>query len=148
MAQWWDGWQMLLAEHEHRHTYRDAERIAQWWDEWQMRILVLASLGAQYLLVYFAVVRRFHIPPWVKVLFRLAHIGSDTLALFAIATLFNRQKAGPCCSYARGSRDLELLWAPILVMHLGGQVVITSYNIEDNEQWSRHILTSLSKVSS
>uniref|UniRef100_A0A453DDX2 DUF4220 domain-containing protein n=3 Tax=Aegilops tauschii subsp. strangulata TaxID=200361 RepID=A0A453DDX2_AEGTS len=121
-------------------------RMAQWWDEWLLRILVLASLGAQYFLVLSARVRKYHIPPWLKLLLRLAHIGSDALALFAIATLFNRQKAGPCCSYARGSRDLELLWAPILVLHLGGQVVITSYKIEDNEQWSRHILTSLSKV--
>ncbi|XP_073363615.1 uncharacterized protein [Aegilops tauschii subsp. strangulata] len=117
-----------------------------WWNEWQLRILVLASLSAQYFLVLSARARKFHIPPWLKVSLRLAHLGRDALAIFALATLFNRQKGGPRCSYARGTRDLELLWAPVLVMHLGGQVVITSYKIEDNEQWSRHILTSLSKV--
>lgn len=120
--------------------------MAQWWEERELRILVLASLSAQYLLVLLAGVRKFHIPPWLRVSFRLAHIGSDALAIFGLATLFNRQKKGPGCHYARGSNNLELLWAPILVMHLGGQVVITSYKIEDNEQWSRHILTSLSKV--
>ena len=109
-------------------AHTQTERMAQWWDEWLLRILVLASLSAQYFLVLSALVRKYHIPPWLKLLLRLAHIGSDALALFAIATLFNHQKAGPCCSYARGSRDLELLWAPILVLHLGGQVVITIYS--------------------
>ncbi|KAF7012177.1 hypothetical protein CFC21_026396 [Triticum aestivum] len=121
--------------------------MAQWWWEGrELRILVLASLSAQYFLVLFAGVRKFHIPPWLRVSFRLAHIGSDALAIFTLATLFSRQKNGPSCSYARGSHSLELLWAPIVLMHLGGQVVITTYKIEDNEQWSRHILTSLSKV--
>ncbi|EMS62720.1 hypothetical protein TRIUR3_16188 [Triticum urartu] len=120
--------------------------MAQWWEEWELRTLVLASLTAQYLLVSIAVVRKSNLKPRVFIiLFRLAHIGSDALAIFALATLFNRQKNGPGCHYARGSRDLELLWAPILVMHLGGQVAITTYRIEDNEQWGRHMLTSLSK---
>jgi hypothetical protein len=121
--------------------------MAQWWDDWELRILVLASLIAQYFLALFAGVRKFYIPPWLRFSFRMAHIGSDALAIFALATLFNRHKSGPRCSYVRGSRDLELLWAPILLMHLGGQVVITTYKIEDNEQWRRYLLTSLSKVS-
>ncbi|KAM3298750.1 hypothetical protein ACQJBY_040298 [Aegilops geniculata] len=120
--------------------------MAQWWEEWELRTLVLASLTAQYLLVLLAAVRKFRIPTWLGLWFRLLHIGSDALAILALATLFNRQKNGPGCHYARGSRNLELLWAPILVMHLGGQVTITTYKIEDNEQWGRHILTSLSKV--
>jgi hypothetical protein len=32
-------------------------------------------------------------------------------------------------------------------MHLGGQVFITAYNIEDNELWTRHIVTALSQAS-
>ncbi|KAM0831806.1 hypothetical protein ACQ4PT_065291 [Festuca glaucescens] len=122
--------------------------MAQWWGEWELRVLVLASLSAQYFLVLFAGVRKFHIPPWMGFSFRLAHIGSDALAIFALATLFNREKNGygTGCRYARANRDLELFWAPILLMHLGGQVAITTYKIEDNEQWSRHIITSLSKV--
>ncbi|XBI96370.1 hypothetical protein VPH35_032660 [Triticum aestivum] len=121
--------------------------MAQWWEEWELRTLVLASLSAQYLLVWTAVLRKkYYLHPVSIVSFRLAHIGSDALAILALATLFNRQKNGPGCHYGRGSRDLELLWAPILVMHLGGQITITTYKIEDNEQWGRHMLTSLSKV--
>ncbi|CAM0902413.1 unnamed protein product [Alopecurus aequalis] len=122
--------------------------MAKWWDEWELRILVLASFSAQCFLALFASLRKFHIPPWLRFWFRLAHIGSDALAIFALATLLNRQKSGPGCKYAHGKRDLELVWAPILLMHLGGQVVITTYKIEDNERSTRYILTSLSKVSS
>jgi hypothetical protein len=31
-------------------------------------------------------------------------------------------------------------------MHLGGQDVITAYNIEDNELWKRHVLTAVSQI--
>jgi hypothetical protein len=31
-------------------------------------------------------------------------------------------------------------------MHLGGQDCITAYNIEDNDLWTRHILTAVSQV--
>ena len=39
------------------------------------------------------------------------------------------------------------LWAPILLVHLGGQDCIAAYNIEDNELWKRHVLTAMSQVS-
>jgi hypothetical protein len=31
-------------------------------------------------------------------------------------------------------------------MHIGGQVIITAYNIEDNELWKRHVLTVVAQV--
>ena len=40
-----------------------------------------------------------------------------------------------------------MLWAPILLVHLGGQDGITAYNIEDNELWKRHVVTAVSQVS-
>jgi hypothetical protein len=41
---------------------------------------------------------------------------------------------------------LEVMWVPVLLLHLGGQDSITAYNIEDNELWSRHLLTAVSQV--
>lgn len=41
---------------------------------------------------------------------------------------------------------VKVLWAPILLVHLGGQDCITAYNIEDNEMWKRHVLTAMSQV--
>ncbi|KAM0832282.1 hypothetical protein ACQ4PT_064976 [Festuca glaucescens] len=115
----------------------------QWWDESQLRFLVLASLGIQYFLTVFAVGRKYSVQSWFRFTIWLSYLGNDALAIYALATLFNREKK---LSYSDGSRDLEVLWAPILLMHLGGQVFITAYNIEDNELWTRHIVTALSQV--
>ncbi|CAN6362318.1 unnamed protein product [Urochloa humidicola] len=41
---------------------------------------------------------------------------------------------------------LEVLWAPILLIHLGGQEELTAYTIEDNELWTRHTVTLVSQV--
>jgi hypothetical protein len=82
----------------------------------------------------------------------LAYLGGDALAIYALAPLFNRQKKAlqEPVNCSRGvvneSRDLEVLWAPVFLMHLGGQISISADNIEDNELWRRHILTALSQV--
>ena len=39
-----------------------------------------------------------------------------------------------------------MLWAPILLIHLGGQRELTAYEIEDNELWTRHTMTLVSQV--
>lgn len=115
----------------------------QWWEEWQLRILVLGSLGVQCLLVIFGGRRKSRIPAWYRLFIWLSYLGSDALAVYALATLFNRQKK---VHYSNGSHDLEVVWAPILLIHLGGQIFITAYNMEDNELWRRHVLTAVSQV--
>jgi hypothetical protein len=37
-------------------------------------------------------------------------------------------------SSMQGNHILEVVWAPVLLMHLGGQDGITAYNIEDDEK--------------
>jgi hypothetical protein len=81
----------------------------------------------------------------------LAYLGGDAVAIYALATLFNRHKAagedgGGSGSSGSGSSTLEVVWAPVLLLHLGGHDGITAYNIEDNELWSRHLLTAVSQV--
>uniref|UniRef100_A0A0E0F3L7 DUF4220 domain-containing protein n=1 Tax=Oryza meridionalis TaxID=40149 RepID=A0A0E0F3L7_9ORYZ len=116
----------------------------QWWEEWQLRILVLGSLGVQCYLAIFANARKKHIRALFRFSIWLAYLGGDALAIYALATLFNRQKK---LQYKASSRDLEVLWAPIVLIHLGGQIFsISAYNIEDNELWRRHIVTAVSQV--
>ncbi|KAM3223267.1 hypothetical protein ACQJBY_056923 [Aegilops geniculata] len=100
----------------------------QWWEESQLRILVLASLVIQYILFVGSIVH--------------------AIAIYALATLFNRHRKPHDDGDGHGGSNsmLEVLWAPILLIHLGGQDGITAYNIEDNELWTRHILTSVSQV--
>ncbi|TKW08988.1 hypothetical protein SEVIR_6G061900v4 [Setaria viridis] len=117
----------------------------QWWEEWQLRILVLGSLAIQCYLAFFASARKKHIRPLFRFSIWLAYLGGDAIAIYALATLFNRQRKVWYTS-EDGSHELEVLWAPILLMHLGGQINISAYNIEDNELWRRHVVTAVSQV--
>ncbi|XP_039840525.1 uncharacterized protein LOC120700378 [Panicum virgatum] len=91
-----------------------------------------------------APMRKYVIPRLFRTCIWLAYISSDALAIYALATLFNR--------HARATGDkqpaspLEVLWAPILLIHLGGQRELTAYEIEDNELWTRHTVTLVSQV--
>ncbi|RLN05590.1 uncharacterized protein C2845_PM13G02870 [Panicum miliaceum] len=121
----------------------------QWWEEWQLRVLVLGSLALQLYLAIFAPVRK---RPSLRSLYRLliwlSYLGGDALAIYALATLFSRQKKLHCYSSSAdaGNHDLEVLWTPILLIHLGGRMTISAYNIEDNELWLRHIGVAFSQV--
>ncbi|KAJ1261828.1 hypothetical protein BS78_09G060200 [Paspalum vaginatum] len=119
-----------------------------WWEEWQMRVLVLSSLVVQFLLLISSYARRFAIHRWLRFIMWLAYLAGDALAIYALATLFNRHKAEQQDSGGGGggSTTLEVVWAPILLIHLGGHDGITAYNIEDNELWSRHLVTAVSQV--
>ncbi|KAF7074345.1 hypothetical protein CFC21_079229 [Triticum aestivum] len=117
----------------------------QWWEEWQLRVLVLSSLFVQWLLFFSASMRKLPIPSLYRYGIWMSYLGSDALAIYALATLFNRQGRQDCSS-GQGTSILEVVWAPVLLIHLGGQDLITAYNIEDNELWTRHIFTSVSQV--
>ncbi|KAF0912013.1 hypothetical protein E2562_012819 [Oryza meyeriana var. granulata] len=128
------------------------QQVVEWWEEWQLRVLVLFSLFLQYFLAIASTLRKYHIPACFRFLIWLAYLGSDTVAIYALATLFNRhkkQQEATISTHGGGSNraSLEALWAPILLLHLGGQDGITAYNIEGNELWKRHALTMVSQVS-
>jgi hypothetical protein len=78
----------------------------------------------------------------------LAYLGSDAVAIYALATLFNRHKTDEHGHGGGGgsSSTLEVVWAPVLLLHLGGHDGITAYNSEDNELWTRHLLTAVSQI--
>ncbi|CAL4896410.1 unnamed protein product [Urochloa decumbens] len=122
-------------------------RAVLWWDEWQLRILVLGSLGFQWFLLLAAPTRNYAIPRWFRTCIWLAYITADALAIYALATLFNRHaRANSHCDQAAKETSLEVLWAPLLLIYLGGREEITAYNIEDNELWTRHTVTLVSQV--
>uniref|UniRef100_A0A0E0Q6H5 DUF4220 domain-containing protein n=1 Tax=Oryza rufipogon TaxID=4529 RepID=A0A0E0Q6H5_ORYRU len=117
----------------------------QWWEEWQLRVLVLGSLAFQYFLFITASRHKFPIRSYLRSFIWFVYLGSDALAIYALATLFNRHKKQDV-GHTHNNDVLEILWAPILLIHLGGQDSITAYNIEDNELWMRHVLTALSQI--
>ncbi|KAG2562741.1 hypothetical protein PVAP13_8KG288600 [Panicum virgatum] len=115
----------------------------QWWEDWQLRFLVLASLCFQYFLFAAALLRKRCVPPWFRSLVWLAYQGGDVVAVYALATLFNRHRKD---EVATGAAHLDTLWAPVLLLHLGGQDGITAYGVEDNENWRRYLLVAASQI--
>ncbi|OEL20159.1 hypothetical protein BAE44_0018822 [Dichanthelium oligosanthes] len=136
----------------------DVWRVVGWWEDWQLRILVLGSLGLQWFLLLTAPMRKYTVPHIFRTCIWLAYISSDALAIYALATLFNRHARVSAAATVCGggivgvteskhqSSLLEILWAPILLIHLGGQEELTAYEIEDNELWTRHTVTLVSQV--
>ncbi|KAL6870906.1 hypothetical protein ACP4OV_014754 [Aristida adscensionis] len=123
----------------------DLSREVQWWEEWQLRILVLGSLFLQFVLFIASFTRLVRLPSLFKRCTWLAYLGSDALAIYALSTLFNRHKIQSSAINHNGFQ-LEVLWAPVLLLHLGGLHTFTAYSIEDNELWGRHIVTLVSQV--
>ncbi|KAJ1266258.1 hypothetical protein BS78_08G137300 [Paspalum vaginatum] len=78
-----------------------------WWDEWKLRILVLCSLAIQFLISFSTIIR------------------GDAVAIYALATLFNRQKqqGGAGGAGSSSSSALEVIWL-----------------------WKRHAITLVSQV--
>jgi hypothetical protein len=82
----------------------------------------------------------------VKFSIWLAYLGSDAVAIYALATLFNSHRPVRDTGSSSSRAGVEFLWASIMLVHLGGQDSITAYNIEDNELWRRHVFTAVSQV--
>jgi hypothetical protein len=116
----------------------------QWWEQWQLHVLVLGSLSLQFFLLVAAALRKRRTPPWFRLLTWAAYLGSDAVAIYALAMLFSRHRKKPAAERGGG---LEVLLAPVLLLHLGGQDGITAYSIQDTELWRRRFLTAASQVS-
>ncbi|KAI4989632.1 hypothetical protein ZWY2020_036949 [Hordeum vulgare] len=109
------------------------------WKRWSIQILVLLSLGLQVALFLFAGIRRRGAHPVLRSLLWLAYQLADYTATFALGHL----------SLKGAPRDhpIVALWAPFLLLHLGGPDNITAYSLEDSKLWKRHLLHAVLQVS-
>ncbi|KAJ3691908.1 hypothetical protein LUZ60_012258 [Juncus effusus] len=67
----------------------------------------------------------------------LEYLLADSVAIFALGYLSQNE--------GQVSHEV-ILWAPFLLLHLGGQDTITALSIEDNELWKGHLLTFISQA--
>ncbi|XP_058203130.1 uncharacterized protein LOC131317612 [Rhododendron vialii] len=104
------------------------------WDTWDLRVLVLLSFTLQLILTLFGSRRKYISSVWISVLVWSAYLMADWVATVALGKLSdvqaNREK----------SNLLWAIWAPLLLLHLGGPDTITAYSLEDNQLWMRHLL--------
>ena len=89
-----------------------ASSLLQWWEEWQLRVLVLGSLGVQWLLLVAGPMRRYAIPRWFRACIWLARRGSDPLAIYVLAVVFLRHAGGGSwpAQWPSSGRLLEVLF--------------------------------------
>lgn len=117
-----------------------AERL---WDAWDIRILVLLSFVLQIILTSLGSRRKYIARIWVRIIVWSAYLMADSVATFALGNLSQvsnslyKQNGNTPNS---GSTALMALWAPLLLLHLGGPDTITAYSVEDNQLWIRHLL--------
>ncbi|KAH7833495.1 hypothetical protein Vadar_006891 [Vaccinium darrowii] len=100
------------------------------WNLWNVRILVLISLILQFILSIFGNRRKYISSVWFSVLIWSAYLMADWVATVALGKLSEAQVNGL----------LRAIWAPLLLLHLGGPDTITAYSLEDNQLWLRHLL--------
>ncbi|GKV47375.1 hypothetical protein SLEP1_g54280 [Rubroshorea leprosula] len=114
------------------------------WDAWNIKGNIILSLFLQVLLILFAPIRKWRGGKWGKclhMLIWLAYLMADWVAGVTIGLILsNRMKS------SAEDGDIQTLWAPFLLLHLGGPDTITSFALEDNELWVRHLLGLILQV--
>ncbi|CAD6220953.1 unnamed protein product [Miscanthus lutarioriparius] len=110
----------------------------QLWDEWELQCLVVASFALQAFFLFAASIRRRNPSTVLRVLLWLAYLSADYVAVYVLGHL--------TLKIGEPRHELVLLWAPVLLLHLGGQETITAFSMEDNELWKRHLLGLVTQV--
>jgi hypothetical protein len=108
------------------------------WNHRSMQILVLLSLGLQFILFVLAGIRRREDAPVRRFLLWLAYLMADSTAIYAVGHL--------SFSSIIQEHPLVTFWAPFLLLHLGGPDNITAYALQDNQLWLRHLNTLVVQV--
>ncbi|KAM0908811.1 hypothetical protein ACQ4PT_015210 [Festuca glaucescens] len=108
------------------------------WNHQSMQILVLLSLGLQFVLFILAVVRRHEDAPVRRFILWLAYLMPDSTAIYAVGHL--------SFSSIVQVHPLVTFWAQFLLLHLGGPDNITAYALQDNQLWLRHLQTLVVQV--
>jgi hypothetical protein len=107
-------------------------------NEWAIQLLVLFSFALQVFLLMFASIRRHKVSKRSRLFLWLAYQLADSTALFTLGHLSISSKLK--------EHELVAFWAPLLLVHLGGQDTITAYSAEDNGIWLRHLQTLIVQV--
>ncbi|XP_062117664.1 uncharacterized protein LOC133831405 [Humulus lupulus] len=111
--------------------------VSKIWSEWQLRCCIIFSLFLQAFLVCFAPLRQRSRSTLLLFLVWSAYLLADWVAAAAIGLIIQSQT--DLCESNNASDDLFAFWASFLLLHLGGPNSITSFALEDNELWLRHL---------
>ncbi|GKV51366.1 hypothetical protein SLEP1_g58033 [Rubroshorea leprosula] len=115
-----------------------AEDVEKLWGTWNIRVLIILSLLLQSFLMLSAQLRKRRGGKWIIMIpLWIAYLLADWVATFTIGLMLRAEHS-----------DILAFWAPFLLLHLGGPDTITSFSLEDNEFWIRHLLWLILQVGS
>uniref|UniRef100_A0A7N2R0N7 DUF4220 domain-containing protein n=1 Tax=Quercus lobata TaxID=97700 RepID=A0A7N2R0N7_QUELO len=126
-------------------SYKDIKKL---WDKWNIRSFVLLSLFLQIFLLFTASLRKKTTKKWVTFTIWTAYLLADWAASFAVGLVFDSEEkynSGP--DKVDDTGFLLVLWAPFLLLMVGGQDGITSFAVQDNELWLRHLIWLILQLS-
>ncbi|GAY61456.1 hypothetical protein CUMW_210140 [Citrus unshiu] len=112
------------------------ESVKKTWDNWNIRGVILFSLLLQTVLILLAPLRKGMGYKLIILLIWSAYLLADSAATFAIGLIAERAINSQTPTK---SNELLVLWAPFLLLHLGGPDTITAVALEDNELWLRQL---------
>ncbi|XP_062197978.1 uncharacterized protein LOC133900765 [Phragmites australis] len=121
------------------------ESIWQLINEWEIQLLVLLSFILQVFLFFTGSLRRCSTNGLLRGTIWIAYLGADVVAVYALGFLSRQEDASMDSGTVR-THPIAFFWAPFLLIHLGGQDTITSFAIEDNNLWLRHLLNLVVEV--
>ena len=114
------------------------------WYAWNLRSCILVSLCLQAILVLLAFLRKRTRSKLLHGLIWFAYLLADWIAPVAIGLISNSK--GVVCEEKGNNKGLMAFWASFLLLHLGGPDTITSFALEDNEFWLRHLVGLILQV--
>ena len=121
------------------------EFIKNAWNKWNITGFALLGLALQIFLLFTASLRKKTASKWVIWPIWSVYLLADWAASFAVGLILDYEK-----SYTSGPMDdnglLLVLWTPFLLLFVGGQDRISSFAVEDNEFWLRHLIWLILQV--
>ncbi|CAN6275426.1 unnamed protein product [Urochloa humidicola] len=115
-------------------------------NDWEIQLLVLLSFMLQVFLFFTGNVRRRRTNMLLRGTIWISYLGADVVAIYALGFLSRHQDATTENVTLGETHPLAFLWAPFLLIHLGGQDTITAFSLEDNNLWLRHLLNLVVQV--
>ncbi|GKV29668.1 hypothetical protein SLEP1_g38573 [Rubroshorea leprosula] len=111
------------------------------WNAWDVRVIVLLSLLLQIALFVLGKGRKRNVSIVDRMILWFAYQTKDWVTIAALGKLSNSHAESPT------SNVLRALWAPLLILYLGGPDTITAFSFQDTQLWSRHLLTFVAQSS-
>ncbi|XP_015897709.3 uncharacterized protein LOC107431337 [Ziziphus jujuba] len=112
-------------------------KLKKLWDVWDIPTCILLSLFLQVFLVLFASFKQRSKNSFLLFLIWSAYLSADWIAAVTLG-LITKVLTDPFHD-PHVNEELHAFWASFLLLHLGGPDSITSFALEDNEFWLRHL---------